>query len=102
MPVSITRYKVLLSAPGDAKRFCDAADEEIVQVNRSLSETSGVELYPMDWRRDSRADSGDEPQALLNKQIVDNADIVLSIFYERFGTPRRLWVGNRRGDSNRS
>ena len=89
MPVSITRYKVLLSAPGDAKRFCDAADEEIVQVNRSLSETSGVELYPMDWRRDSRADSGDEPQALLNKQIVDNADIVLSIFYERFGTPTK-------------
>lgn len=89
MPVSITRYKVLLSAPGDAKRFCDAADEEIAQVNRSLSETSGVELYPMDWRRDSRADSGDEPQALLNKQIVDDADIVLSIFYERFGTPTK-------------
>lgn len=89
MPVPIIRYKVLLSAPSDAEQFCDAADEEIAQVNRSLSETSGVELYPMDWQRDSRADSGDEPQALLNKQIVDDADIVLSIFYERFGTPTK-------------
>lgn len=87
MPTPITRYRVLLSAPSDAKPFCDAADEEIAQINRTHSETTGVELYPTDWRRDSRADSGDEPQALLNKQIVDDADIVLAIFYKRFGTP---------------
>ena len=87
MPISITRYKVLLSAPSDAKSFCDAADAEIAQINRTHSETTGVELHPIDWRRDSRADSGDEPQALLNKQIVDGADIVLAIFYKRFSTP---------------
>lgn len=87
MPTSITRYKVLLSAPGDAKPFCGAADAEIAQINRTHSEMTGVELYPIDWRRDSRADSGAEPQALLNKQIVEDADIVLAIFYKRFGTP---------------
>ena len=46
-----------------------------------------MELYPTDWRRDSRADSGAEPQALLNEQFVDDVDIVRAIFYKLFGTP---------------
>jgi abortive infection bacteriophage resistance protein len=56
-------------------------------VNRLLSGETGVELYSTDWRRDSRADSGAEPQALLNRQIVDGSDIVLAIFYKRFDSP---------------
>lgn len=89
MPVSVTRYNVLLSSPGDAVHYCEVADSAIKAINRTHSATTGIELYPVDWRRDSRADSGDEPQALLNKQIVDDADIVLAIFKERFGTPTK-------------
>lgn len=89
MPVPITRYVVLLSSPGDAKPYCDIAREAIESINRTHSGPAGVELYTTDWRRDSVADSGAEPQALLNKQIVDDADVVLAIFNERFGTPTK-------------
>lgn len=87
MPVHVTRYNVLLSSPGDAKALVGIATEVLETINRSHSESTGIELYPMHWSRDSSADSGAEPQALLNKQIVDSADIVLAIFKERFGTP---------------
>lgn len=87
MPKALTRYTVLLSAPGDAARECDIADEELQKINRTHSSETGIEFYPTDWKRDSRADSGDEPQKLLNKQIVEDADIILAIFKERFGTP---------------
>lgn len=87
MPKALTRYTVLLSAPGDAARECDIADEELQKINRTHSGETGIEFYPTDWKRDSRADSGDEPQKLLNKQIVEDADIILAIFKERFGTP---------------
>ena len=87
MPKNLTRYTVLLSSPGDAVPLCEAADRAMQAVNRSLSDETGVELYPTDWRRDSRADSGAEPQALLNRQIVDGADVVLAIFFRSFGSP---------------
>lgn len=87
MPKTLTRYTVLLSAPGDAAHECEIADEELQKITRTHSGEIGIEFYPTDWRRDSRADSGDEPQKLLNKQIVENADIILAIFRERFGTP---------------
>lgn len=87
MPKTLTRYTVLLSAPGDAAHECEIADEELQKITRTHSGETGIEFYPTDWRRDSRADSGDEPQKLLNKQIVEDADIILAIFKERFGTP---------------
>lgn len=87
MPTALTRYKVLLSAPGDAEQECKAADDELQKINRTHSNETGIDFYPTDWRQDSRADSGDEPQKLLNRQIVEDADIILAIFKERFGTP---------------
>lgn len=87
MPVPITRYNVLLSSPGDAQPLAEIAAEVLESINRTHSESTGIELCPTHWSRDSSADSGAEPQALLNKQIVDSADIVLAIFKERFGTP---------------
>lgn len=87
MSTALTRYTVLLSAPTDAKAECKAADDELQEINRTHSTEMGVEFYPTDWRRDARADSGDEPQKLLNRQIVEDADIILAIFKGRFGTP---------------
>lgn len=87
MPTTITRYKILLSAPSDTVAECKAAEEELLKINRTHCSETGIDFFPTDWRRDSRADSGDEPQQLLNKQIVEDADIILAIFKERFGTP---------------
>lgn len=87
MPVALTRYTVLLSGPSDVKEYWEIANEVIAKANRTLSSTTGIELYATDWQRDSRADSGAEPQALLNRQIVDDSDIVISFFKERYGTP---------------
>lgn len=102
MATDLARYILLLSSPGDAAPFCEVADRAIQSLNRSLSDATGVELYSTDWRRDSRADSGAEPQALLNRQIVDDADIVLPSFIEgsaalRGSTdrvPRRRYVSD--------
>lgn len=89
MPQAITRFTILISSPSDTKSECNAAEGEIVAINRTHGDSTGIELFPIDWRRDSRADSGDEPQALLNKQIVNDADIILAILKERMGTPTK-------------
>jgi hypothetical protein len=34
MPKALTRYTVLLSAPGDAAHECEVADDELQKINR--------------------------------------------------------------------
>ena len=87
MPIPITRYSVLISRPGDAGKEADAVCDALESINHAHSDETGIELKPLDWRRDSYADSGDEPQKLLNKQIVEKSDIVIALFKARFGTP---------------
>lgn len=87
MPVTLQSYAVLLSRPGDADRDVEVAADAIEAVNRQHSRSTGIHFHLLDWKKDSYADSGAEPQQLLNKQIVDDADIVLAIFRERMGTP---------------
>lgn len=87
MPVSLLSYAVLLSRPGDANHYAEIAANVIGAINRQHSRSTGVHFHLLDWAKDSYADSGAEPQQLINRQIVDDADIVLAIFNERMGTP---------------
>ncbi|HJG37739.1 hypothetical protein [Enorma phocaeensis] len=87
MPVTLQSFAVLLSRPGDANGDAEVAAGAIEAVNRQHSRSTGIHFHLLDWKKDSYADSGAEPQQLLNRQIVDDADIVLAIFRERMGTP---------------
>lgn len=89
MPQSLTRYNLLISRPNDANEEAKIARECIELTNSIYSDESEVFLNPIDWTNNSYADSGDQPQALLNKQLVDKADIVIAIFKERYGTPTK-------------
>ncbi|WP_353622123.1 hypothetical protein [Halocella sp. SP3-1] len=41
----------------------------------------------MHWETSAFPESGKRPQALLNKQIVNDSDAAIAIFWTRFGTP---------------
>lgn len=87
MPIALQSYAVLLSRPSDADQDAEMAAAAIEAVNRLHSRSTGIIFQLLDWKRDSYTDSGGEPQQLLNRQIVDDADIVLAIFREHMGTP---------------
>lgn len=87
MPTVLQSYTVLLSRPGDANHYAEIAVEALEAINHQHSLSTGIHFHLLDWTKDSYADSGAEPQQLLNRQIVDKADIVLAIFKERMGTP---------------
>lgn len=41
----------------------------------------------MNWRTHAYPETGKRPQALINRQFADRADIVLAIFWRRLGSP---------------
>jgi replicative DNA helicase len=80
-------YKVFIASPSDVKDEVKVLTETIYRWNSINSEKYSVFLNPSNWRTDSYPEMGDEPQKLINKQIVDIADILIGVFWNRIGTP---------------
>lgn len=88
MPFRATAYRLLISAPGDV------TDDDIAAVTRAIERWnalygvgSAAVVIPTTWIEHSAARYGDRPQSVLNEQLVDTADIVIAIFWNRLGSP---------------
>ncbi|KRC59626.1 hypothetical protein ASE19_00970 [Nocardioides sp. Root79] len=79
---------MLISAPSDVP------DEDLATVKRtvgqwnlSMGRASNVAVLPTSWSEHAVAEFGERPQAVLNDQLVDDADMALALFADRLGTP---------------
>jgi hypothetical protein len=88
VPYSTTTYRLLISAPRDVP------ESDISVVEKATNRWSivygpqfGAAVVPMHWRQHSAAEHGSRPQASLNKQLVEQADILLALFWHRLGSP---------------
>ncbi|MCM1167291.1 MAG: hypothetical protein NC299_06485 [Lachnospiraceae bacterium] len=88
MPRTKTTYDVLLSCPGDVYNDCYSTIDDTVNVfNKVYGDLYNIEINLVHWSKDSFPQSGDHPQELLNKQIVDDADACIAVFWTKFGSP---------------
>ena len=79
---------MLISAPGDVP----AEDLRVIHAtlngwNVRYGEQMGLSVIPVSWTEHAVAEFGDRPQGLLNKQLVERADLALALFADRLGTP---------------
>jgi hypothetical protein len=81
-----TIVRVLIASPGDTVNERRVLREAIEDWN-SLNGDQGVFLQPVMWERDATPELGDRPQGVINRQLVDNADMLIGIFWTRLGTP---------------
>jgi len=79
--------KVLIATPGDTAPEVDAIMKSLHSWNSRRAETEGVMVLPRHWKSDTvpllNPDGG---QAVVNSQIVDDADIVIAVFDSRLGS----------------
>lgn len=47
----------------------------------------GARVELVNWRTHTRPAAGGRPQALINRQAFDACDVVVAIFWARFGSP---------------
>jgi hypothetical protein len=79
---------LLISAPGDVP-VADMAviRKTISQWNLNLGRHVGLTVLPVSWTEHAVAEFGERPQAILNHQIVEEADLAVALFHDRLGTP---------------
>jgi len=85
--VKATILNVLIASPSDVSTERDVVESAIHEWNANHHAETGIILLPVRWETQSYPKSGDRPQAILNKQIVDSGHLLIAIFGNRLGTP---------------
>jgi OST-HTH/LOTUS domain len=79
-------FKVLVASPGDVGDERNVIPEIINEWNAINATMSKVILMPIKWETHSAPLLGDRPQAIINKQLVKDCDILVGVFWTRIGT----------------
>ena len=78
---------LLISAPGDVPTADMAVIRRTIsQWNLNLGRVVGLTVLPVSWTEHAVPEFGERPQAILNDQIVEEADFAVALFYDRLGT----------------
>ena len=84
-------YTVFIASPGDVIEERDIAREVVMEWNYIHSESRKVVLMPLGWETHSSPEMGEPPQAIINRQVADKADILVGVFWTRLGTPTETY-----------
>ncbi|NJM55000.1 MAG: DUF4062 domain-containing protein [Verrucomicrobiae bacterium] len=87
MPEKILLFRLFVGAPSDVEEALDVIRGQIEQWNRDHGPLSRARVEFSNWQTHSYPAVGDRPQAILNRQVVDQCDIMVGVFNARFGTP---------------
>lgn len=86
MPYSAQIYPLLVSSPSDISADADPAVDAVLRWNVLYGRQFGSSVLPLHWKKHAAAEYGRRPQEALNKQLVDQADLVIALFWHRLGT----------------
>jgi hypothetical protein len=78
---------VLIASPSDVVEERQALRAAIWRWNDEHAASLGVVLLPVGWETHSRPELGEQPQALIDRQVVADTDVVIGVFWTRLGTP---------------
>ncbi len=87
VPFNARVLRVMIASPSDV-----AAERRIVQAvihdwNAVHSQQSGTVLLPVAWETHASPAMGDRAQAIINRQLLADADLLVAVFWTRIGTP---------------
>src|SRR5215213_6440242 len=87
----IQPLNLIVVSPGDVQSEREAMNEIVDDLNRIISVQFGLELRVLRWETDAYpAFHLEGPQGHIDDVLqIDNCDIMVGIFWKRFGTPTR-------------
>lgn len=87
MGYSAAVIKVMLASPSDVSQERRIARDILHEWNAVHAEDRRTVLMPIGWESHSFPEMGDRAQAIINKQVLNDCDLLVAIFWTRLGTP---------------
>jgi hypothetical protein len=80
-------YRVMIVSPSDVIEERAIVRHILLEWNAVHASPRGLVVLPMSWDTHTAPEMGAEPQEIINKQILRDADLLVAIFWTRLGTP---------------
>src|SRR4051812_32187314 len=87
MPFQCHVLRVLVASPSDLSEERVVATDVVNEWNVQHAHAEGIVLLPVKWETHAHPQSGIRPQEAINTQLVKSADILIGMFWTKFGTP---------------
>ncbi|MAS95065.1 MAG: hypothetical protein CMO55_17860 [Verrucomicrobiales bacterium] len=79
--------KIVFCGPGDVSKELEIAAEVIEKWNLRNFEALNCGVSLTNWKKNSVPSMEKRGQAVINGQLIDEADLMIAVFWRRFGTP---------------
>tara|TARA_B100000614_G_scaffold258495_1_gene280739 strand:- start:4 stop:1194 length:1191 start_codon:yes stop_codon:yes gene_type:complete len=102
MSQTLSLFRIFVASPSDVQAEREILESIILEVNRSWSESLGINLQLVRWETHVRPGFGDSPQDVINIQVGDNFDAFIGILWARFGTPTKKAASGTKEEFDRA
>lgn len=85
MCFSLTAFRIFIASPGDANDERHTIQRAIYEWTAHNSHDTGIALIPLLWEEQATPESGESPQSIINRQLLDQSDAVIVILKTRLG-----------------
>ena len=82
-----TVIPVMIASPGDVEQEREEVRNAIYNWNDINSKNTSMILNPIGWETHGAPEMGDRAQALINKRLLNDCDLLIAVFWTRIGTP---------------
>jgi hypothetical protein len=87
MAKQVTQLKCLVISPGDVEEARFAVVDALLAWNAHAGEGLGVKVEAVRWESHTHPAMGASAQEIINRQIVDDCDFGIAVFWSRLGSP---------------
>jgi hypothetical protein len=87
MSYTATVHQVMIASPSDVASERAVAREVLSEWNAIHAGVRRMVLMPLMWETHASPEMGDRPQAVINRQVLSDADLLIGVFWTRLGTP---------------
>ena len=78
--------RVVIASPGDVATERDSIPKLFNRWNKAKSKDQ-VQIHPEMWESGTVPEFGDHPQHAINRQIIDQGDLLVALFWQKIGSP---------------
>lgn len=87
MSYGATVFSVMIASPSDVQTERSIVREVLAEWNAVNSATRRIVLLPVSWETHASPELGDRAQAIINRQVLRDCDLLVGVFWTRLGTP---------------
>lgn len=92
MPITTLTYQVMIASPTDVCDEKNIIRQILYEWNTINTSSKKIVLLPISWETHSTPTMGGHPQKLLNKIILEDADLLIGVFWTRIGTSTEDYI----------